>query len=407
MMRNFALVLLLFTSIGVFERLVAAGLQVPSRTYTCTDEGLCNLNKPHTSGLSQGTCLMTCGKGNLWPNPTGSTHIGKSIAYFTSPTDLKFILENQPNLAAGPSPSFETLVKFMENNFLMEINKLNNNKKNKKNKSLVDSSTLKKNTMKSEEILIHVNIHDMTIVTPSDESYSLKISPQSTHAAADGNGNGNVEVFIDAQTVYGMRHGFETLSQFIVWDDIIGSLAIAEDVSIQDQPSFKYRGVMIDISRNFISMEKIQESVRAMGYNKMNVLHLHLSDTASIPITIPSNPNVTIYGAYDDDKIFTVESIKELVQYANGYGVMVLPEIDAPAHMSAGWQWGTAAGLGDLVLCTDAEGIDGDQWASDSLVEPPIGQLNLANENSFKILDSIYHDVIDQFQSSIFHIGGG
>jgi hexosaminidase len=379
-MKNFALKLLLFISIGVVEKLVFA-LQVPSRTYTCSEKGLCNLNAPNTPGLSQGTCLMTCGNGNLWPNPTGSMHVGKAVSYFSSPKDIKFVVDG------NTSKQFQTLVNSMESNFITEINKLNKKKKN-------SGSSYK------TEVTIRVTISDSSIVTPSpnnDESYSLKISQSENDL--------NVVVAVNAQTIYGMRHALETISQLIVWDDVVGSFAIASAVTISDKPAFKYRGVMIDVSRNFISLEKIEESVRAMGYNKMNVLHLHLSDTASIPITVPSYPNVTIFGAYEDDKIFTVESMENLVEYANGYGVMVLPEIDAPAHMSAGWQWGPAGGLGELVLCTDPDGVRADQWASDSL-EPPSGQLNLANENSFNVLNSIYHDVIEQFKSPFFHIGG-
>lgn len=50
---------------------------------------------------------------------------------------------------------------------------------------------------------------------------------------------------------------------------------------------------MIEVSRNFISLDKIKDTVRALGYNKMNVLHLHLSDSASFPVWTPSETNLT------------------------------------------------------------------------------------------------------------------
>lgn len=385
-MKHPAMKPLLFVCVAILGLIASnvSSLSVPTRTYSCNESGMCDLNTADTPGLSQGACLLTCGKGNLWPYPTGPLTIGKSIAHFSSPTDIKINFENT-NKATN---IFHKLANEMERNFFIEIEKLN-----KKKQRVSDAKD-------KTGVLVRVMITDTAVVAPSpniDETYSLKI--------AHNDRDNSVEAIVNAQTIFGMRHALETISQLIVWDDVVGSFAIAEDVSIHDKPSFKYRGVMIDVSRHFISLEKIQESVRAMGYNKMNVLHLHLSDSASIPITIPSNPNVTIHGAYDDDKMFSVESMEQLVQYANGYGVMILPEIDAPAHMSAGWQWGPEAGLGELVLCTDPDGAHGTQWASDSL-EPPSGQLNLANENSFKVLDTIYNDVIDMFKSSHFHIGG-
>lgn len=61
--------------------------------------------------------------------------------------------------------------------------------------------------------------------------------------------------------------------------------------------------------------------------------------------------------------------------------------------------------MGPLTVCTDPDGRGGDQWLGDSL-EPPSGQLNLANPNIYKVLRQIYSDVIDVFPSGFFHIGG-
>lgn len=44
-------------------------------------------------------------------------------------------------------------------------------------------------------------------------------------------------------------------------------------------------------------------------YNKMNVLHLHISDTGSFPVEIPSLTNVTAYGAYDSERYYSVQDV--------------------------------------------------------------------------------------------------
>jgi len=74
---------------------------------------------------------------------------------------------------------------------------------------------------------------------------------------------------------------------------------------------------------------------------------------------------------------------------------MVMPEIDAPAHMAMGWD-NFDKSLGPMVLCTDNNGVDGPQWDSTGL-EPPSGQFNLVNENAYAILNDVYKDVIDIF----------
>jgi hexosaminidase len=255
--------------------------------------------------------------------------------------------------------------------------------------------------------VIDVTVQDTSIAIPSienDESYSLKIQ-QSPEGERE---NSVIQVTLQAETVFGIRHALETLSQLIAYDEQEETLAIASDhVSITDKPAFRYRGVMVDVSRHFISLTKLEETVRALGYNKMNVLHLHLSDTSSIPLTFPSQPEVTSHAVYDEEMMFTVQEMQRLIELAAIYGVMVLPELDAPAHMNAGWQWGPDAGLGDLVLCADAYGTEGNRWSEDAM-GPPGGQFNLVNEHAYNILGHLYKDTIAQFSpySAYFHLGG-
>jgi hexosaminidase len=49
-------------------------------------------------------------------------------------------------------------------------------------------------------------------------------------------------------------------------------------ISIKDEPEFVYRGVMIDTARHFIPFNMILETIDALMYNKMNVLHWHITD---------------------------------------------------------------------------------------------------------------------------------
>lgn len=64
--------------------------------------------------------------------------------------------------------------------------------------------------------------------------------------------------------------------------------------------------------------------------NKMNVLHLHLSDTSSSPVSFesPLAQNVTFYGAYSEGQTYSLSDLRHLEEFAAANGVMIIPEID-------------------------------------------------------------------------------
>lgn len=369
------------------------------RSYTCLEDGRCRLNDalqrvtaPGQQNLSQDVCLMGCGMGHLWPYPSGEVH-------FPAPASLPSAVAYLPmfevdfSFSSSPSKTMNSLLNTMQKNFISEVMKTDKQR-------LVRPST--------GHVIINVDLEDYSTVKANylnDESYSLVIDGIDSQ-----NNKGDVKVRISAKTVFGFRHALESLSQLITFDTTRNSFAIVTQVEIlNDKPSFPYRGIMIDVSRHFISKNKVLENIRAASYNKMNVVHMHLSDTPSIPLTFPRQPNMTYFGAYTPDSVFTPEDIRYLVEFANGYGIMLIPEIDAPAHMGAGWQWGSkAAGFADdLVICYDANAYGGSQeWLTHAL-GPPGGQLNLGNPAAYEVLEDIYHDVLDQFvYPSIFHLGG-
>jgi len=67
-------------------------------------------------------------------------------------------------------------------------------------------------------------------------------------------------VEITAPSFFGARHGLETLSQLIVWDGSVPALLIVKEAVITDRPAFPHRGLLIDTSRNFVSVPTIEKS---------------------------------------------------------------------------------------------------------------------------------------------------
>ena len=132
-----------------------------------------------------------------------------------------------------------------------------------------------------------------------DESYTLSIQ---THNAVTW-------VHVVAGNFFGARHGLETLSQLIAWDDLIGHYLIMTDATIGDSPAFPHRGLLIDTSRNYVNVATIKRIIDAMAYDKLNVLHWHLTDTHSFPFISQREPLLAIYGAYSPSQVYDLRSV--------------------------------------------------------------------------------------------------
>lgn len=148
-----------------------------------------------------------------------------------------------------------------------------------------------------------------------------------------------MEARVTAKTYFGARHAMETLSQLIVYDDLRGLIQIVNDAYIVDRPTYPYRGILLDTSRNYVDKERILRTIDGMAMSKLNTFHWHITDSQSFPYISRTWPKFAKYGSYTPTKVYTPETIREVVDYALVRGVRVLPEFDAPAHVGEGWQW--------------------------------------------------------------------
>ncbi|XP_048480304.1 chitooligosaccharidolytic beta-N-acetylglucosaminidase isoform X2 [Plutella xylostella] len=316
--------------------------------------------------LNAESCKMFCGTfGLLWPQPTAGVDLGSHL----SKINLEKI--NIINEESGKSDELITAAGERFKKLLLKI--------------IPEGVTPK---MRGKSLMVYLvnknpDVKEMSLDV--DETYQLRIGATS---------DDQVNATIIGRTFFGIRHGLETLSQLVIYDDIRDLVLITRDVSVDDGPVYPYRGILLDTARNYFTVESIKRTIEAMAAVKLNTFHWHITDSQSFPFVSQRRPSLTKYGAYSPSKVYTREAIADIVQFALVRGVRVLPEFDAPAHVGEGWQ------NTDLTVCFKAE-----PWSS-YCVEPPCGQLNPTKDELYDVLEDIYRDMADVFPTDMFHMGG-
>jgi hexosaminidase len=150
-----------------------------------------------------------------------------------------------------------------------------------------------------------------------DESYGITV--------------GEKQIVLNAPNTIGALRGLQTLMQLVDKDD---NGYFFPFVNINDSPRFKWRGLMIDATRHFISFEEMKKNIDAMEAVKMNVLHWHLSDDEGFRVESKLFPKLQADGSNGD--YYSQAQLKELVAYAKDRGIIVVPEFDMPGH-SQSW----------------------------------------------------------------------
>jgi hexosaminidase len=208
-----------------------------------------------------------------------------------------------------------------------------------------------------------------------DESYSLTVTPQL--------------ITLRAATVVGAFHGMETLLQLVQLKD---NAATIPAVSIEDTPRFRWRGLMIDVSRHFEPVRQIERTLDGMAMVKLNVFHWHLSDDQGFRAESKIYPKLT--GVGSNGEFYTQEQMREVVAYARERGIRVVPEFDIPGH-SVSWMVGypqIGSSKGPFHL-PDVAGIH------DEALDP-------TRESTYVFLNRFIGEMTKIFPDAYFHIGG-
>ncbi|CAD7003068.1 chitooligosaccharidolytic beta-N-acetylglucosaminidase [Ceratitis capitata] len=322
------------------------------------------------NAISLSVCRLLCGDtkvGTVWPKPTGAVRAGNFIQQVNI-NQITFVF---PKLTKQ-QPLWEAC----KERFLQQV------------KNLTPDISVVKGGGSNFVVAVQLDteIDELPrLVLDTDESYKLSVTTTPE--------NGTVAK-ISGKSYFGARHGLETLSQLIVYDDIRREYQLLTDVEIEDAPVYKWRGILLDTSRHFYSVNSIKRTLDALAMVKLNTFHWHITDSQSFPLEIKAHPEFHKLGAYSPNKIYTHENISEIVLYGLIRGIRVIPEFDAPAHVSEGWQHK------GMVACANYQ-----PWKK-YCGEPPCGQLDPTVEELYPILEDIYREIFELFSPEVFHMGG-
>ena len=118
-------------------------------------------------------------------------------------------------------------------------------------------------------------------VIPDSAGYQLRISPD------------YVSIFARTQT--GALNGMQSVLQLRLLQPDQQTLPCA---TITDHPRFGYRGVHLDVSRNFFPAAYVKRFLDLMALYKMNTFHWHLTDGAGWRLEIKRYPELTRNAAW-------------------------------------------------------------------------------------------------------------
>ena len=215
----------------------------------------------------------------------------------------------------------------------------------------------------------------------NDEAYRI---------VSDENG---ITVFHGAE---GDHRAQSTLGQL----GMLGNVVALPWGEISDEPVFAHRGVLMDVCRHFFTVDEVKRQLDIMAVYKFNVLHWHLTEDQGWRIAMDAYPKLAEEAAYrsHSDSVYggfyTREDLVEVVAYAAGYGIEVIPEIELPGHSQAALAAYPHLGCtGEPVSVATEWGVFKDIYCA-------------GNEQTFEFLEDVLDYVCEIFPSKYIHIGG-
>jgi hexosaminidase len=212
---------------------------------------------------------------------------------------------------------------------------------------------------------------------------------------------------------------------------------------VTDWPDLPYRGLMLDVSRNFTKKKDLLRLIDILAHYKANYLHLHFGDDEGWRIELDALPELTSYGAFrclpvlqEDGSIAEPDGLQptycvtndpkdpdspgngyyshadfvEILRYAWDRGIRVIPEFDTPGHSRAAVKSMEvrAARTGDA-SCLLSEPADTSKYVS--VQDYTDNVMNVALPSTYTFFETVFDGLIALYKEAdapldAIHIGG-
>lgn len=191
------------------------------------------------------------------------------------------------------------------------------------------------------------------------------------------------KISVRATEEWGALAALSTLAQLTV-----GFGNHLPDCTITDEPKHPWRGLLVDVTRHFISLPTLFQCCDLMHHFKMNVLHLHLSDDQGFRFGSEVYPELVSVDNY------SLDELQQLIAYAADLGIRVVPELDVPGHTSSWLVKHPEWGFGDV--------------REDELTEfgSHRGCLDPSNPKTMEAVVTLFEEIAKTFPDEYIHVGG-
>ncbi len=217
-----------------------------------------------------------------------------------------------------------------------------------------------------------------------------------------------IRISASAQT--GLLYGLITLGQ--IWRGAHlhpHAFLFPAEGDIRDVPAMGWRGLHLDVARQFYGKAEIKKLLSILAWNKINRFHWHLSDDEAWRIEIDAYPALTEVGAWRGHGLpippllgsgaartggyYTKAAVREIVSHAKELGIEVVPEIDVPGHCFA---------MQEAIPELRDPQEKGSYYSVQGF---PDNCLNPVREKTYEVLETIFRELIELFPFRTIHIG--
>lgn len=244
-----------------------------------------------------------------------------------------------------------------------------------------------------------------TAASDDNEGYALSVTDRS--------------IVLKSPTAEGLFRGVQTMRQLLPpQSEADGGLAGEGAAAIPacfitDAPRFSYRGMHLDVSRHFFTVEEVKRYIDIMALHKFNVFHWHLTDDQGWRIEIKKYPELTAVGSQRKETLtghggrppftydgtphkgyYTQDQAREIVKYAADRFITVIPEIEMPGHAVAAiasYPWLSCTGK--TLDVQTRWGVFEDVFCA-------------GRDTVFTFLENVLEEVAAIFPSEYIHVGG-